>query len=205
VKQDYCKGLAEFFEQAYKQNGGEVVKEQSYSTGDKDFKAQLTSIKSTKPDAIYVPGYYTEVALIARQAKQLGLKVPLLGGDGWVGDSLITVAGPSIEGSFFSNHYSEEDQSPVIQEFVKKYKDKYGSVPDAMAALGYDSAKILADAIKRAGTTESAKLRDAIAGTKDFKAVTGTITLDDHRNATKPAVMMTIKDGKFEYVETVSP
>lgn len=205
VKQDYCKGLAEFFKQAFEKNGGKIVKEQSYSTGDKDFKAQITSIKAAKPDAIYVPGYYGEVALIARQAKQLGLKVPLLGGDGWVGDSLITVAGPAIEGSFFSNHYSEEDKSPVIQDFVKKYKAKYGSVPDAMAALGYDSANILADAIKRAGTTDGEKLRNAIAATKDYKAVTGTITLDEHRNATKPAVMMTVKDGKFSYVDTVSP
>lgn len=205
VKQDYCKGLADFFKQAYTADGGEIVKEQSYSTGDKDFKAQLTSIKATHPDAIYVPGYYAEVALIARQAQQLGLKVPLLGGDGWVGDSLIPVAGKAIEGSFFSNHYSEEDQSPVIQEFVKKYKDKYGAVPDAMAALGYDSAKILADAMNRAGTTDSAKLRDAIAATKDFKGVTGSITLDDKRNATKPAVMMTVKDGKFSFVETVAP
>jgi len=205
VKQDYCKGLAEFFEEAFTKNGGTIVKEVSYSTGDKDFKAQITSIKATHPDAIYVPGYYAEVALIARQAKQLGLKVPLLGGDGWVGDSLIPVAGAAIEGSFFSNHYSEEDKSPIIQDFVKTYKDKYGAVPDAMAALGYDSANILAAAIKSAGTTDSAKLRDAIAATKDFKAVTGTITLDANRNATKPAVMMTIKDGKFSYVDTVSP
>jgi len=205
VKQDYCKGLAEFFEEAFTKNGGTIVKEVSYSTGDKDFKAQITSIKATHPDAIYVPGYYAEVALIARQAKQLGLKVPLLGGDGWVGDSLIPVAGAAIEGSFFSNHYSEEDKSPIIQDFVKTYKDKYGAVPDAMAALGYDSANILAAAIKSAGTTDSAKLRDAIAATKDFKAVTGTITLDANRNATKPAVMMTTKDGKFSYVDTVSP
>lgn len=205
VKQDYSKGLADFFKQAFEKNGGTIVKEQSYSSGDKDFKAQLTSIKAKRPDAIYVPGYYTEVALIALQAKQLGLKVPLLGGDGWVGDSLIPVAGAAIEGCYFSNHYSEEDQSPVIQEFVKNYKARNGNVPDAMAALGYDSMKILADAIKRAGTTESAKLRDAIAGTKDFKAVTGTITLDAQRNATKPAVMMTIKNGKFSFVETVSP
>ena len=205
VKQDYCKGLADFFKEAFTKNGGTIVKEQSYSTGDKDFKAQITSIKAAHPDAIYVPGYYAEVALIARQAKQLGLKVPLLGGDGWVGDSLIPVAGPAIEGSFFSNHYSEEDKSPVIQDFVKTYKAKYGTVPDAMAALGYDSANILADAIKRAGTTDSAKLRDAIASTKDYKAVTGTITLDANRNATKPAVMMTIKDGKFSFVESVAP
>jgi len=205
VKQDYSKGLADFFKQAFLANGGTIAKEQSYSSGDKDFKAQLTSIKSTKPDALYVPGYYGEVALIARQARQLGIKVPLIGGDGWVGDSLIPVAGKAIEGCYFSNHYSEEDQSPVIQNFVKKYQATYGSVPDAMAALGYDSAKILAAAITTAGKTDGPAVRDALAATKNYQAVTGNITLDKDRNATKAAVIMTVKDGKFAYVETVQP
>lgn len=211
VKQDYCVGLAEFFTKGFKAAGGEIVKEQKYSTGDKDFKPQLTSIKATKPDAIFVPGYYAEVSLIAKQSRLLGIKVPLLGGDGWVGESLLKVAhtGPgnitALDGCFFSNHYSEEDKSPVIQEFVAKYKVKYGEVPDAMAALGYDSALVLADAIKRAGTTDSTKLRDAIAATKDFKAVTGSITLDDKRNATKSAVILTIGNGRFQFVQSVAP
>src|ERR1700677_3615337 len=205
VKEDYSVGLAQFFKENFTKNGGEITKEQSYSTNDKDFKAQLTSIKSTQPDAIFVPGYYGEVALIARQARALGIKVPLLGGDGWEGDSLLKVAGHTLDGSYFSNHYSEEDTSPVIQDFVKKYKAKYGAVADAMAALGYDSAMILADAMKRAGTTDGPKLRDAIAATKDFKAVTGSITLDDHRNATKAAVILKIEDGKFKFDQTVAP
>jgi branched-chain amino acid transport system substrate-binding protein len=205
VKQDYSKGLADFFKQALLANGGTVCKEQSYSTGDKDFKAQLTSIKVTKPDAIYIPGYYGEVALIARQARQLGIKVPLIGGDGWVGDSLIPVGGKAIEGCYFSAHFSADDQSPVIQEFVTKYKAKYGNTPDDMAALGYDSAKILAAAITTAKTTDEPALRDALAATKDYHAVTGIITIDKDRNATKPAVIMTVKDGKFAYVETVQP
>ena len=205
VKQDYSVGLAEFFVKGFAAAGGQIVKEQKYSTGDKDFRAQLTSIKATQPDAIFVPGYYAEVALIAKQARLLGMKVPLLGGDGWVGESLLKVAGTALDGCYFSNHYSEEDSSPVIQDFVKKYKAKYGVVPDAMAALGYDSAKVLADAIKRAGTTEPAKLRDAIAATKDFKAVTGTITIDAQRNATKPAVILTIANGGFKFVQSVAP
>jgi branched-chain amino acid transport system substrate-binding protein len=205
VKQDYSVGLAEYFVKGFTAAGGEIVKEQKYSTGDKDFKAQLTSIKAAHPDAIFLPGYYAEVSLIAKQARLLGIKVPLLGGDGWVGDSLLKVAGHALDGCFFSNHYSEADKSPVIQEFVKKYKAKYGVVPDAMAALGYDSAMVLADSIRRAGTTESAKLRDAIAATKGFQAVTGSITLDEHRNATKPAVILTIADGGFKFVETVAP
>ncbi len=205
VKQDYAVGLAEFFMKHLAANGGTIVKEQKYSTGDKDFKAQLTSIKAARPDAIFVPGYYGEVALIARQAKQLGIKVPLLGGDGWVGDSLLKVAGNALDGSFYSSHFSDEDKAPAVQEFVKKYRAKYGSAPDDMAALGYDSAMILADAIKRAGGTDGPKLRDAIAATKDFKAVTGVITIDDKRNASKSAVIMTIENAAMKFMQTVAP
>jgi branched-chain amino acid transport system substrate-binding protein len=205
IKQDYAVGLTQFFKEYFTQNGGTIVSEQNYSSGDKDFKAQLTSIAASNPQAILVSGYYTEAGLIARQARELGLNVPLLGGDGWDSPSLVEVAGPAMEGNFFSNHFSAEDQSPVIQEFIQKFKAKYGSEPDAMAALGYDSTMILADAIKRAGTTDSEPLRDASAATKDFPAVTGVITLDEHRNANKPAVILTIQDGEFRYVETISP
>jgi branched-chain amino acid transport system substrate-binding protein len=207
VKQDYSVGLTEFFVKHYTANGGKIVKEQKYSSGDKDFKAQLTSIKnaSPKPDAILVPGYYAEVALIAKQARLLGIKVPLLGGDGWVGDSLLKVAGNALDGSFFSSHFSAEDKAPGVQEFVKKYQAKYGAPPDDMAALGYDSAQILVDAIKRAGGTDSAKLRDAIAATKDFKGITGNITLDAQRNASKSAVILSIGDGGFKFLQTVNP
>jgi len=205
VKQDYSVGLAEFFVKDFTANGGEIVRDQKYSTGDKDFKPQLTSIKAAKPDAIFIPGYYAEVALIGKQARLLGIKVPLLGGDGWVGDSLLKVAGNSLDGSFFSCHFSADEQSPDTQNFVAKFKAKYGEIPDDMAALGYDSAMILADAIKRAGTTDSAKLRDAIAATKDHDGITGNITLDSARNASKPAVILTVGNGGFQFVETVKP
>ena len=205
VKQDYSVGLAKFFVEGFKKNGGEIVKEQSYSSGDKDFKAQLTSLKSLKPEAIFVPGYYQEVSLIAKQAKLLGIKVPLLGGDGWVGDSLLKVAGNSLDGSFFSCHFSSDDQSPIVQGFVSKYKAKYNAVPDDMAALGYDSAMILAEAIKKAGTTDSDKLRAAIAATKDHPGITGSITLDEQRNAKKPAVILTIANGGFKFNQAVAP
>src|SRR6476620_8802911 len=206
VKQDYSVGLAEFFIKDFKESGGQIVKEQKYSTGDKDFKPQLTSIKAAKPDAIFVPGYYAEVSLIAKQARLLGIKAPLLGGDGWVGDSLLKVAGNALDGSFFSCHFSSADKSPVVEGFVEKFKAKYnGETPDDMAALGYDSAMILADAIKRAGSTEPEKLRDAIAATKEHQGITGQITLDEHRNANKPAVILTIGNGGFDFVETVAP
>src|SRR5205814_2026347 len=172
----------------------------------KDCKSQLTAIKASHPEAIFVPCYYTEAGLIVRQARQLGLTVPLFGGDGWEAPELIQIGGEALEGCYYSTHYSPEDQSPAVQEFVRKFKAKNnGEVPDAMAALGYDSAMILVDAIKRAGTTDGPKLRDAIAATKDYMGVTGKTTLDANRNATKPAVILAIKDGKFKYVETISP
>jgi branched-chain amino acid transport system substrate-binding protein len=206
VKQDYSVGLAEFFIKDFKASGGQIVKEQKYSTGDKDFKPQLTSIKAAKPDAIFVPGYYGEVSLIAKQARLLGIKAPLLGGDGWVGDSLLKVAGNALDGSFFSCHFSSDDKSPVVQGFVESFKAKYnGEVPDDMAALGYDSAMILAEAIKRADSTQPDKLRAALAETKDHQGITGKITLDAQRNANKPAVILTIGNGGFQFVETVAP
>ena len=205
VKQDYSVGLAEFFVKHLTANGGTVVKEQKYSSGDKDFKAQLTSIKAAKPDAIFVPGYYAEVALVGKQARLLGIKAPLLGGDGWVGDSLLKVAGNSLDGSFFSCHFSADDKSEATQSFVKKFKAKYNETPDDMAALGYDSAVILAKAIEKAGTTDGEKLKAAIAATKDHAGITGKITLDEKRNASKPAVILSIGGGGFKFEQTVEP
>jgi branched-chain amino acid transport system substrate-binding protein len=205
VKQDYAVGLTDFFKDYFTKNGGTIVSEQSYSSGDKDFKAQLTSIRSTNPEAILVAGYYNEAGLIASQARELEIKVPLLGGDGWDSPSLVEVAGDAMEGNFFSNHFSSEDKSPAVQNFLAKYKAKYLESPDAMAALAYDATMLLLDAMKRAGTTDSAALRDAIASTNGFPAVTGTITLDANRNATKSAVILQIQEGKFRFVETVAP
>jgi branched-chain amino acid transport system substrate-binding protein len=205
VRSDYSVGLQTFFRQQFKQLGGEVISEQSYSQGDSDFRAQLTQIKAQNPEAIYVPGYYTEVGTIARQAKELGLNVPLLGGDGWDSQKLFEIGGESVVGSYISNHYSVDDPSPAIQKFVKDYETKYKQKPDALAALGYDAAKILADAITRAGSTNGDKIRDALGATKDFQGVTGKITINADRNAVKPAVVLKVENGKFSYVETVQP
>lgn len=205
VKQDYSVGLSDAFRKYFTANGGAIVSEQSYSSGDKDFKAQLTAIKGGAPDAIFASGYYNEAGLIAVQARELGITAPMLGGDGWDSPSLTKVAGKAMEGNFFSNHFAAEDQAPVIQEFVKKYEARHKTTPDAMAALGYDSMMILAGAMKKAGTTDGKAIRDAIARTRDYQGITGKITLDDKRNATKPAVILTIKDGKFVYVETIAP
>ena len=154
-----------------------------------------------------VPGYYTDVGLIVAQARQLGITVPLFGGDGWEAPELLQIAGPqALEGTYYSTHFSPESTEPLAQNFVAAYKAKYnGETPDAMAALGYDSAMVLADAIKRAGTTEGPKLREALAATKDFPGATGITTLDARRDASKPAVIITVKDGKFQYLETIAP
>ena len=202
----YSAGLGQYFREKFVADGNELVIEQKYNGGDKDFKAQLTAIKAANPDAIFVPGYYTEAGLIVLQARQLGIKVPLFGGDGWEAPELVQIGGSALEGCYYSTHYSPQDKSEAVQNFVKQFQARNnGETPDAMAALGYDSAMVLADAIKRAGTTDEPKLRDAIAATRDFPGVTGKTTLDEHRNATKSAVIITIKDGKFQYVETINP
>ncbi len=205
VRNDYSVGLRKFFTETYVGLGGEVIGEQVFSEGDSDFRAQLTQLKSLKPEAIYVPGYYTEAGTIARQARELGITVPLMGGDGWDSPKLTEIGGQAIEGSYLSNHYSVDDPSPAIQKFVTDYKARFGATPDALAALGYDAAKVLADAFKRAGTTDGPKVRDAIAQTKGFVGVTGTISIDDKRNAVKPAVVLKVVNGKFQYVETIAP
>lgn len=205
VKSDYSKGLAKFFKERFAESG-QIVAELDYSGGDKDFRAQLTTIKNSNPEAVFVPGYYTDVALIRIQARQLGLDVPFLGGDGWEGADLLTIGKEAVEGDYFSTHYSSEEGSPKGKAFIEDYKARYnGKTPDAMAALGYDSAMILADAIQRAGSTEGAKIRDALAATKDYEAVTGRITLNENRDAVKAAVILQVQGGAFKYLETVSP
>ena len=205
IKNDYSVGLAGVFIENFKSMGGNVVANESYSEGDTDFSAQLTSIKARNPQAVFLPGYYTEVGLVVRQAKKLGLTVPFMGGDGWDSPRLIEIGGDALNGSYYSNHFSVSDPSPAIQKFVSDYKARYGETPDALAGLGFDAASILFDAIKRANSTDGAKIRDAIAQTKDFPGVTGKITLDKDRNAVKPAVVLQVKEGKLNYVETIAP
>jgi branched-chain amino acid transport system substrate-binding protein len=205
VKSDYSKGLAKFFKEGFLKAGGQIAAELDFNGGDKDFKAQLTAIKSAAPDAVFVPGYYTDVALICIQAKQLGLNVPFFGGDGWESTTLLEIGKGAVEGHYFSTHYASDAETPKVKGFVASYQKEYGKVPDAMAALGYDSAMFLADAIKRAGTTDSAKIRDAMAATKEFDGVTGKMSMNAQRDAVKSAVIMQVKNGAFKYMETVNP
>ena len=205
-KNAYSTGLADNFKQVFASMGGEIVEEQKYSAGDKDFKAQLTSIKAKNPEAIFIPGYYTDVNLISIQAREIGLTCPLFGSDGWESEKLTEgKAKDALEGSFFSTHVSSDDPSPKIQEFIKKFKAKYNKEPDAMSFLAYDAGMILFDAIKKANSTEGEKIKNELAKTKDFPGVTGIITINEQRNAVKPAVVLEIKDGKFVYKETIAP
>jgi len=203
-KQDYSVGLADFFRKTFQQLGGEIVADERYTSGDIEFRAQLTTIRGAAPDAIFVPGYYTEVGLIAKQARELGISVPLLGGDGWDSEKTLEIGGTAVEGDYFSTHYAADSDDPRVRDFVKRYQEQHGQVPDAMAALGYDAARILADALTRAGKTDGPALRDAIASTKDFAGVTGRITIDPQRNAMKDAVVLKIDGGRFHYHRTVS-
>lgn len=205
IKSDYSVGLADFFTKKFKELGGEIVSDQSYQAGDIDFKAQLTQIKASKPDAVYIPGYYTAVGLIARQARQLGITVPLLGGDGWDSHELFEIGGPAINGSYFSNHYTTESTDPVVTEFIKKYNERYGSTPDALAALGYDAARILMAAMDRTKDLKPSEIRDELAKTKDFGSVTGKITIDAQRNAVKPAVIVKVDGNVNRFVTTIAP
>ena len=206
VKSDYSTGLAKFFEDKFKTLGGTIVGRASYANGDSDFKSQLTAVKATNPDVLFVPGYYTDIGQIAIQARDLGLTVPLLGGDGWESPKLIEIGGKALEGCFFSTHYSPGETSPIVRGFVEKYKERHQQTPDALAALGYDAAKLLADAMKRAGSTDGTKVRDALAATKGFDAVTGTINMGPGRDPYgKKIVIVEIKNGELAFREIIEP
>ena len=206
VKSDYSTGLASFFEAQFIKNGGRIVARQNYANGDSDFRSQLTAARSARPDILFVPGYYTDIGQIARQARDLGMKQPLVGGDGWESPKLVEIGGDALEGCYYSNHYHVDDPSPAVREFVQKYEARFGAKPDSLAALGYDSARVLVDAIKRAGTTEGPKLREAIAATKNFNGVTGMINLGPDRNPIgKKLVVLQIQNGNLVLKDVVDP
>jgi branched-chain amino acid transport system substrate-binding protein len=205
VKNDYSIGLADAFKSAFTAIGGKITIEQSYSQGDTDFSAQVTAIKGVGPQALYVPGYYAEVGAIARTAQRLGLKVPLMGGDGWDAPDLFKIGGDALEGSYFSNHFAPDAATPRAQKFVADFTKKFGQAPTGLGALGYDAAAVLFDAVKRAGKIDTVAIRDALAQTKNFDGVTGVITIDAGRNAEKSAVVIKISGGQGKYESTVQP
>lgn len=203
---DYSKGLASFFKDAFTKGGGAILAEEAYLQKDQDFKTILTKVKALNPEVIYVPGYYEEVGKIVKQARELGINVPIIGGDGWDSPKLAEIAGAAaLNNTYFTNHYSVEDTNPVSQAFVEAYKKEYGQMPDAMAVLGYDAMNVLIDAIKRANSAEPEKIREALAATKDYPAITGATSLNATHDAVKSAVIIEMKDGKQMFKETVKP
>lgn len=201
----YGAGLAENFKKDFQEKGGQIVAEEFYRAGDKDFSTQLNAIKARMPEIIFLPSYYTEAALIIRQARQAGIDVPFLGTDGWDSPEFLKIGGEAVNNCYFSCHFAAESKAENVRRFSEAYTAKFGAAPPPLAALTYDSVQLLADGIKRAGTKDAAPLRDALAGTKDFSGVTGTITFDQNRNPTKPGVIIRVDNGKFTYLETIQP
>ncbi len=207
MSSDYAKGLAQFFEEAFTKAGGKIVAKEAYQQKDTDFRAALTKIKAANPEVIFNPGYYQEVGMFVKQARELGITAPLIGGDGWDSPKLVEIAGAqALENTFFVNHYAADSKDPDTIKFVEAYKKEYGQTPDALAALAWDAALMVVDAIKKAGPdADPVKIKDAIAQTKNLKGVTGTITLNANHDPVKSAVIIALKQGKLVFQETVNP
>ncbi len=202
---DYSKGIAEFFGDAFKSLGGKVVAYESYGKDDVDFSALLTKVKASGADILFLPDYYNKVGLIAKQAREKGIKATLIGPDGWDSPDLVKIAGDAVEGGYFSNHYSPEDTRPEVAGWVKKYKEKFGQTPDALGTLAYDATNLLLEAIRKAGSNDPLKIRDALAAIKGFKGVTGESTMDGNGDAVKSAVILQIVKGRQKFVKVVNP
>jgi len=203
---DYSKGLAAYFKDAFVKGGGAIVAEEAYLQKDQDFKTVLTKIKAFNPEVIYVPGYYEEVGKIIKQARELDITVPFVGGDGWDSPKLVEIATPAaLNNTYFTNHYSIDDPSSAAQAYVQAYKSEYGLTPDAMAVLGYDAVYLLVDAIKRANSTDPQAIRAALEKTENFPALSGDITLNATHDAIKSAVIIEMKEGKQVYKATIKP
>jgi branched-chain amino acid transport system substrate-binding protein len=205
VKNEYSVGLADVFSKEVQSKGGQIVDDLSYQSGDIDFKAQLTSIKSKNPEAVFIPGYYTEVGLITNQARQLGIKAVFLGGDGWDSGNLEENSKKAANGSYYLNHYSTESTEPRVQDFIQKFKAKYNETPDSMAALGFDAAQVLVAALQRAQELKPEVIRNEISKTKDFPGVTGVITINEERNAVKSGAIVQVEGAQRKLITTIAP
>jgi branched-chain amino acid transport system substrate-binding protein len=204
-KNDYSVGLAEFFSSAFTQLGGKIVAEQSYSGGDTEFRPQLTAIKSAKPQVLFIPGFYTDVGQIAIQARDLGISIPMVGGDGWDSPTVIAIGGKAVDGCYFSDHYFVGEARPAVQRFVGEIRKRYGRNPDANAALGYDALRIFAAAIQRSGSLDRKAIRDQIATTRDYQGVSGVITMGPDRDPIKPVAIIRIDGGTTHFAGWIQP
>lgn len=202
---DYSKGVAEYFADAFRIMGGKVVAYESYGKDDVDFSAILTKVKASGPDVVFLPDYYNKVGLIAKQAREKGIRADLIGPDGWDSPDLVKIAGEAVEGGYFSNHYSPDDTRPEVVSWVKKYREKFGQTPDALGTLAYDATNLLLEAIRKANSDDPVKIRGALASIKGFQGVTGESAMDDNGNAVKSAVILQIANGRQKYVKVVTP
>jgi branched-chain amino acid transport system substrate-binding protein len=205
VRNDYSIGLSDAFQKAFTRLGGTITDIESYGAGDTEFSAQLTKIKPGLPEGLYVPGYYTEVGSVARQARRLGIKAPLMGGDGWESPELLKIGGVDIVGSYYSNHFAHDLPSPRAKQFITAYGAKYNEAAPALAALGYDATLAILDALRRAGSTNPRAVRDALATTTELDAVTGRLTLDANRNPVKPAVVVRVTEAGEVFEAEIPP
>lgn len=206
VNSPYSVGLSAVLRERFTALGGQVVAEQRFAEGDKDFRAQLTAIRAAQPDVIAATGFYAEAALICRQARSLGITAPFIGGDGWEAPQLVELGGEAVEGAHYCTYFSAENAAPEVRAFVRRYQARWGQeTPEAVSALGYDAIHLIAAAMEKAGGTAGPALRQAIASTRRFPGVTGETTIDEHRNSSKPAVMMRIRGGRAQFAETVAP
>ncbi len=206
LSQDYCVGIASFFITNFKKLGGSIVARLPYNTGDLDFTAQLAAIRASHPDVIYCPGYFKELALIARQARETGIRAPILAGDAAQAEQLIKIGGRAVEGLSFTTHFDEQGVTTEAgRRFVRAFRAAYpDSTPDSVSALSYDTYNILLDAIARAGSTEREKVRQQLENTKKFQGATGVMTMKDH-DMIKPVVILTVRNGMFRWLATVNP
>lgn len=203
---DYAKGLAAAFNETFTDLGGEVLTEEAYAAKETDFKTVLTNIKGKNPEVVYLPGYYEEVSLIIKQARELGLDVPILGADGYDSPKMEEVAGSDfLNDVYFTNHYSPQDDAEEVVKFREAFNGKYGKEADGFNALGYDLAYLLADALERAGEADSEKVKDALAATEGFKGVTGTLSMDEFHNPVKAVTILEIKDGVPTFLKKLEP
>jgi branched-chain amino acid transport system substrate-binding protein len=201
----YSSGLAESFKKDFAAHGGQMVAEERYRAGARDFSSQLEAIKAKLPDIIFLPSYYADAAFVIHQARQAGIDAPFLGTDGWDSPEFLKVGGEAVNNCYFSCHFAAESETADIKRFVDAYTARYGVAPPPLAALTYDAVYLAIDALKRAGSPEAVPLRDALAATREFPGVTGKITFDKNRNPTKPGVVIRVEDGQFTYLETVEP
>lgn len=205
IASDYNKGIAEVFKSEFTAAGGTVVNFETYNTKDTDFSAQLTNIKSQNPDVLFLPNYYNEVPLQVQQARKLGITAKILGSDSWDNPELIELGGEAMNGTYFTNHYSPDNQSKTAQSFIAAYQKKFQKMPDAAAALTFDAANVLFDAIARSGKADAQSIRDALASTEDFQGVTGAITYNGSGDPVKGAVIVRVADKKFSFDSAVNP